>query len=253
MSLEKAKVTVAVPSFRQGRFLDQALSSILAQEVPVEVFVMDGGSDDETLAVLDRWKERLAGWRSHSDGGQAAAVNEGIARGCAPYVCWLNSDDWLLPQGLPLLLAALEREPEAVMAYGNTWDWIERTGRRRRSMVLPFSEWVMARANAISQPGTLMRRDAWEAVGGLDSSLHMAMDYDLWWRLYRYGGAPVRVPDMVAVNRVHSQTKTNTQRRLHYQEAMAVVRRHYGKVPLKWWLAQPYAVWWRGWRGASRG
>ena len=69
---------------------------------------MDGGSDDETLAVLDRWKERLAGWRSHADGGQSEAINEGIARGRAPYVCWLNSDDWLLPQGLSRLLRALE-------------------------------------------------------------------------------------------------------------------------------------------------
>lgn len=251
MSMTQALVTMAVPSFRQGRFLEQALSSIFAQDVPVEVFVMDGGSDDETLTVLERWKDRLAGWRSHADGGQSEAINEGIARGRAPYVCWLNSDDWLLPQGLSRLLAALERAPGAALAYGGTWDWMEATGRRRRSMVLPFSEWAMARVNVISQPGTLMRRSAWEAVGGVDASLHMAMDYDLWWRLYRYAGSPVRIADMVAVNRVHGQTKTNTHRQLHYQEAMAVVRRHHGKIPLKWWLAHPYAVWWRGWRGSA--
>ncbi len=248
MTMAQAVVTVAVPSFRQGRFLDQALSSIFAQDVPVEVFVMDGGSDDETLAVLDRWKGRLAGWRSHPDGGQSEAINDGIARGSAPYVCWLNSDDWLLPQGFSRLLSALERMPNAAMAYGRTWDWIQATGQRRHSLVLPFREWMMARVNIISQPGTLMRRSAWEAVGGVDSNFHMAMDYDLWWRLCRHAGPPVYVPDVVAVNRVHAQTKTNTQRRLHYQEAMAVLRRHHGKVPLKWWLAQPYAVWWRGLR-----
>ena len=43
----------------------------------------------------------------------------------------------------------------------------------------------------------------------------------------------------------HAATKTSTQRRLHYREAMGVVRKHYGRVPLKWWLAQPYAVWYR--------
>lgn len=251
MSMTQALVTVAVPSFRQGRFLDQALSSIFAQDVPAEVFVMDGGSNDETLAVLERWKDRLAGWRSHADGGQSEAINEGIAKGRAPYVCWLNSDDWLLPLGLSRLVAALEQAPGAALAYGRTWDCMEATGRRRHSLVLPFSEWAMARVNVISQPGTLMRRSAWEAVGGVDASLHMAMDYDLWWRLYRLAGPPVRVPEVVAVNRVHGQTKTNTQRRRHYQEAMAVVRKYHGKVPLKWWLAQPYAVWWRSWRGAA--
>lgn len=253
MTTVQALVTVAVPSFRQGRFLDQALSSIFAQDVPVEVFVMDGGSADETLAVLSRWTGRLAGWRSHADGGQSEAINEGIARGRAPYVCWLNSDDWLLPHGLLRLLAALEGAPDAAFAYGRTWDWVEAAGRQRRSLVLPFSEWLMARVNVISQPGTLMRRSAWEAVGGVDARLHMAMDYDLWWRLYRHAGSPVRVPEMVAVNRVYGQTKTNMQRRRHYQEAMAVVRQHHGSVPLKWWLAQPYAVWWRSWRGAGLG
>jgi hypothetical protein len=47
------------------------------------------------------------------------------------------------------------------------------------------------------------------------------------------------------VNRVHAGTKTSTRRRDHYVEAMEVVRRHYGRVPLKWYLAWPYAVWWR--------
>jgi len=249
--MTKALVTIAVPSFRQGRFLDKALSSIFEQDVPVEVFVMDGGSDDETPAILERWKDRLAGWRSHADGGQSEAINEGIARGRAPYVCWLNSDDWFLPQGLSRLLAALEQAPGASLAYGRTWDWIEANDLRRRSLVLPFSEWIMAQLNVISQPGTLMRRSAWEAVGGVDASLHMAMDYDLWWRIYRYGGPPVRVQEMVAVNRVHGHTKTNMQRHRHYKEAMAVVQRHYGRIPLKWWLAQPYAVWWRSWRSAD--
>ena len=53
------------------------------------------------------------------------------------------------------------------------------------------------------------------------------------------------VDEYVAVNRVHADTKTNTQRARHYREAISVVRRHHGSVPLKWWLAQPYAVWFK--------
>jgi hypothetical protein len=73
----------------------------------------------------------------------------------------------------------------------------------------------------------------------------MTMDYDLWWRLYKAGGAPHFVDDFVAVNRVHQATKTRNNRQLHYKEAMSLVRRHHGSVPLKWWLAQPYAVWFK--------
>lgn len=240
-------VTVAVPSFNQGRFLGEALDSIFAQQVPVEVFVLDAGSTDGSVDVIRRFEDRLAGWRSNADSGQAAAVNEGVARGTAPYVCWLNSDDAWLPGGLAKLVAALDADAEAPMAYGRVWNLDEASGERRRNVeVRPFSEWLMARFNLVSQPATLIRRQAWNAVGGLDAQLQMAMDYDLWWRLYRHAGAAPRfVDDVLAVNRIHAATKTNTRRREHYSEAIAIVRRHYGRVPLKWWLAWPYAVWWR--------
>jgi len=92
--MSKSLVTIAVPSFNQGQFLNDTLASIFQQDIPVEVFVMDGGSTDNSLEVIRKWEHRLAGWRSHADGGQAAAINQGIALGHAPYVCWLNSDDW---------------------------------------------------------------------------------------------------------------------------------------------------------------
>ena len=242
----KPMVTVAVPSFNQGRYLEAALASLFSQDVPLEVFVADAGSTDDSLAVIRRWEGRLLGWRSHPDAGQAAAINEGVGRGTAPYVSWLNSDDWLLPGGLRLLLDGLERHAQAPMAYGRVWNHMERSGQRRRNFeVHPFSERLMAQFNIIAQPATLIRRTAWSAVGGVDESLHMAMDYDLWWRLFKQLGAPCFVDAHVAVNRRHAQTKTSMQRSMHYREAMAVVRRHHGRVPLKWWLAQPLMVWYR--------
>ena len=240
------RVTVAVPSLNQGRFLEQALVSIFSQGVDVEVFVMDAGSDDGTLAVIGRWQDRLAGWRSYPDEGQAAAINEGIARGTAPYVCWLNSDDWWLPGALAGLVEALEASPAAPFAYGRVWNYDDATGRTRRNLeVRAFREGLFAQFCTVSQPATLIRRSAWEAVGGLDTSLHFALDYDLWWRLYRKSGAPAFVDEHLAMNRRYKETKTTSKRREHYDEAMAVVRRHYGRVPLKWYLAQPFAVWLR--------
>ena len=240
-------VTVAVPSFNQGRFLGEALESIFAQPVPVEVFVLDAGSTDGSVDVIRRFADRLAGWRSHADEGQAAAINEGVARGTAPYVCGLNSDDAWLPGGVAKLVAALDADARSPMAYGRVWNLDEASGERRANVeVRPFSEWLMARFNLISQPATLIRRTAWDAVGGVDGKLQLAMDYDLWWRLYRHAGVvPHFVDDHIALNRIHAETKTNTRRREHYREAIDVVRRHYGRVPLKWWLAWPYAVWWR--------
>lgn len=242
---EAPRVTLAVPSLNQGRFLAEALESIFAQDVPVEVYVADAGSTDNTREVIAKYEDRLLGWRSGPDGGQSAAINEGVAKGTAPYVGWLNSDDWLLPGALAHLLVALENEPEAPMAYGRVWNVTDPGGRRSPVFVREFSENLMAQLCIVSQPGTLVRRSAWEAIGGVDESLHLAMDYDLWWRLYRRFGYPAFIDGFVAVNREHGGTKTATQRRAHYREAMSVVKRHYGRVPLKWWLAQPYAVWYR--------
>jgi hypothetical protein len=239
------RVTVAVPSYNHGRYLDKALESIFEQDIPIEVFVTDAGSSDESVEVIRRWEGKLAGWRSHPDNGQAAAINEGVAKGSAPYVCWINSDDWLLPGALQRLVKALERHPEAPMAYGRAWNFVERTGRMKPVLVRPFTERWMAQLCIISQPATLIRRSAWEGVGGVDEKLHMAMDYDLWWRIYRTFGTPAFVDEFMAVNREHAETKTSSKRREHYREAIDVVRRHYGRVPLKWWLAQPYAVWYR--------
>ena len=240
------KVTVAIPSFNQGEFLEQALKSVFDQLVDVEVLVADAGSADGTLDVIRKWEGRLAGWRSHPDQGQAAAINESIAKGSAPYVCWLNSDDWLLPGALARLLEPLERDPKLAMSYARAWHFQDGTHRTRPVYTRPFSEAWMAQLNIIAQPATLVRRSAWEAVGGVDESLAMAMDYDLWWKLYKRFGAPAYVAEYLAVNREHSGTKTARNRRLHYREAMAVVRKYHGRVPLKWYVAQPYAVWWRG-------
>lgn len=238
-------VTVVIPSFNQGQFLGKAIESVLEQDIPVEVFVVDGGSTDGSVDLIRQWEGRLSGWRSHPDAGQAAAINEGIAQGSAPYVAWVNSDDWLLPGGLRHLVAALASNPDAPAVYGRAWNIAHPSGRKYAVWVEPFSEPRLAVRCIVSQPATLIRRSAWESVGGVDESLQMAMDYDLWWRLYKRFGMLQFVEDFVAVNREHDATKTSKFRRLHYREAMAVVARHHGKVPWKWWVAQPYAVWFK--------
>ena len=240
--MTRSMVTIAIPSLNQGQFLNTALESIFSQDLPVEVVVLDGGSIDGSVEVIRKWEKKLLFWRSAPDGGQSAAINEGIQRGASPFVCWLNADNSLLPGGLKALLEALRQSPECPAAYGKCWTINEKGERILPFLTVPFSPWLLSNYCFIAQPATLVRRSAWEAVGGLDESLHMALDYDLWWRLYRYGGAFRYTHRFVALTRMHHETKTTRRRAEHYLEAMQVVRRHTGKVPLKWYAWWPLMV-----------
>ena len=245
MNSTSKRITVVIPSLNQGRYLDEALASIDRQNLPVEIVLVDGGSTDETQDVIRKWQAKLAWWRSEKDAGQAAAINEGMGRGSAPYVCWLNADDTYLQGGLRRMLDYLETHPDVAAVYGRTWNTDRHGGSRRAYWTAEFSAWRLAQYCFISQPATLIRREAWDAVAGLDESRSMAMDYDLWWKLYRKFGKLGYLNEFVATNRTHGATKTNTQRRRHYAEAMAIVKKHTGSVPLKWYLAWPFSVWLR--------
>lgn len=232
-------VTIAVPSFNQGKFLDKALSSIFEQELPVEVYVMDGGSTDESVEIIRSWEHKLAGWRSSPDEGQAAAINEGIAQGSAPYVCWLNSDDFFYPQGLRKIIDAMDSAPGCNFAYGRCWSVNESGKKISPYLTKSFSPRLFANFCFVAQPSTIMSRAAWESLEGLNQDMHMAFDYDLWWRLYLQYGTPAYCPQFISATRIHKDTKTATQVELHYKESMELVHRHWGRVPLKWHAVLP--------------
>lgn len=236
----KPVITVVVPSFNQGAFLRDCLDSIFQQEIALEVYVMDGGSTDNSLNIIKQYESKLAGWRSYKDDGQSAAINEGIALGTAPFVCWLNSDDFFYPQALHRLLNKLQEDENSPAAYGKCELTNSEGVKLSRYLTLPFNRYFLANYCFICQPGTLIRRTAWERVGGLNEELHMAMDYELWWKLANnFGKLSYFKEQAVAATRAHGETKTLNNIELHYKESIDVVRAYYGKVPLKWKWALP--------------
>lgn len=235
-------VTVVIPSYNQGEYLEAALQSVFNQHVHTETIVIDGGSTDNSLDVIKKNESRIFWWRSRKDAGQAAAINEGVKKGTAPYVCWLNSDDFFLPDGLVKLFNTLESSLFAPAAYGKCLI-VDKNGIKKKAYwTARFTEKHLANRCFIAQPATLIRRSAWEQIGGLNENLHMSMDYDLWWRLYKHCGKLYHTKEAVAASRWHSASKTYLFRRAHYRESMMVVRNHYGTVPLKWYAAWPIRV-----------
>lgn len=236
-------IAIAVPSLNQKRFLGAALDSLGGTDVTVLRAVLDGGSIDGSRELIAARAPELAFWRSAPDGGQAEAVNEGIRRLCLAHpdvieaVAWLNADDFFLENGIDRLWQALLDHPDWLAVSGRAALASEAGALVGEIPTEPFSPARFARACTICQPATLVRRWAWERVDGLDASLDMCFDYDLWWRLSRLGKIGY-LDAVVAASRDHGETKTRRHRVQYFREATAIVKRETGAVPWHWYVSE---------------
>jgi glycosyltransferase involved in cell wall biosynthesis len=220
-----------------GRFLREAVDSVLHQDYPrVEYIVMDGGSSDETLAILESYGPRLR-FESHRDSGPAEAVNRGFALARGSILAYLAADDSYLPGAISAAVRFLEEHPEHAGVYGNAW-WVDEVGQIvSRYPTETFCAAELARRCFICQPACFLRREAVEAVGGLDPDLAFSYDYELWMRMARTFTLG-HIPQVLARSRMHRNNRTLGQRAQAFEETMRVLRRHYGYVPFSWVYAQ---------------
>jgi len=116
---EPPTVAVVTPSYEMAGFLRETVDSVLSQDWPhVDYLVMDGGSRDGTRELLESYGERIR-WISEPDGGQADAVNRGIAQLGGQFVAFLNADDTYEPGALRAAVEGFARHPEAAAVYGD--------------------------------------------------------------------------------------------------------------------------------------
>lgn len=210
-------VSVVIPSYEQARFLGETIESVLSQDYePIEVLVVDGGSEDGTAEVLERYADRLAYHVSEPDEGQSDAINKGFARARGEWIGWLNSDDLLLPGAVSALMAYAAEHPDARWLAGGGW-FVDEEGERLHHYDAPpgplraedLSPWT---GRWFAQPGTLMRRDLYDEAGGqVRRDLAYAMDLELWLRLGSVAPLHTVAAD-VSAYRLHVSSKTMAER-----------------------------------------
>ena len=210
LSLSRPLVSVVVPSFQQGRFLEEALRSVLEQDYePLEVLVVDGGSTDGSVDVIERYADRLAWWVSEPDRGQAHALNRGFGRARGEVLGWLASDDALLPGAVARVVEELERDRDALLVYGEAL-FVDADGKEIFALEpRPFDPAEMLRRseNFVVHPGSLFRRRAWDLAGPLDEDSHYLFDFAFALEVARHGDV-LAIPDRLALYRVHDESKS---------------------------------------------
>jgi hypothetical protein len=189
-------IALVTPSFNQGTWLEATMRSVVDQRYPaLQYVVMDGGSSDESAAVIGRHAAALAHWESARDGGQYDAINRGFAHTDGEIMGWLNSDDLHTAWTLRTVGELFARYPTVEWIsslFPMFWDTEGRltgceplTGFSRRAMLA--GEFLPAAGHYaqgfIQQESTFWRRSLWERAGGaLDTAKPLAADFDLWMR-----------------------------------------------------------------------
>lgn len=234
-------ISVLIPSYQQGRFLERTLRSVLDQDLPeIEVFVCDGGSTDETLDVLRRYESQIR-WISEPDRGQSHAVNKALTATSGEIVAWLNSDDLHGAGALALVSRVFGENPSIMACYGAAEYIDDDDGFLGYYPTRAWDEAGLRDICYLAQPATFFRRELVDRFGGLDESLDYCMDYDLW---FRYGERTgfLYVPVVLAACRMHSSSKTVSRRLSHHVEINDMLRARFPAVPDGWLLAFA-AVW----------
>ena len=223
----RLRVSVITPSFNQAQWLADTIRSVAAQDYPdVEHIVMDGGSDDDSQALLAA-SPSVARWRSEPDGGQSHALNKAFAAATGDVIGWLNSDDAYYGRHvLSTVVAEFERLPEVDVVYGHA-ALVNGSGLVLHALwVPPFNASLLRRTNFLIQPAVFVRRSA---AGDtlVDERFGYSVDREVWLRLLAAGCRFRRIDRVLAIDR--HWTGRKGYRRLDLAEIdRAELERRYG-------------------------
>ncbi len=226
-------VSIVIPTFNQGRYLAQAIDSVLMQDYPeIELIVLDDGSTDETQSVLDRYRGRVRCER-HDNIGQAQTLNKGWAMSSGTILSYLAADDYLLPGSVRRSVEALLAEPAVVLSYCD-YLLVDHGSRVIRRVATPEYSYrdMVVRVICAPGPGVFMRRAAFERAGNWNPALRQIPDFEYWLRLGLEGEFR-RIPEALAAYRVHDQSQSFAPVTIERaEETLIVISNHLGSPRL---------------------
>lgn len=226
---ELPKISVITPSYNQGQFIEETITSVLDQNYPnLEYIIIDGGSKDESVDIIKKYESQLSYWVSEPDKGQTDAINKGLHKATGEIVAWLNSDDVYEPGTLQKIADAYQANPEAEVFLGDVQSFFP--DGRTEVWVNSFEPEDFMNRVSIHQPGVFWKRELHGRYGFLDESFYYLMDYDLWMRLM-FNCRLMKLDSVLTRFRVHDEAKTGQNPIGLYDDYRRVISRFANSIP----------------------
>lgn len=227
------KISLITPSFNQADYLEKTLQSVLQQrgDFELEYIVIDGGSTDGSVSILERYDDRIQ-WQSKPDNGQIDAINQGFRKATGDVVGWVNSDDLLLPGCLGAIASAFSANYETQWLHGGCIVINEHDNEIRkyvtaykRRHALRFTYKRLLICNFVSQMSVFWRRELMDSIGFLNAEYPLAFDYDYWLRFAKQS-EPVYLDQNLSAFRWYPQSKSGANVSEQFQENMQIAYEH---------------------------
>lgn len=228
-------ISIVTPSFNQAHFIGQTIDSVLQQsgDFNLEYIIIDGGSTDGSVAIIQQYAEQdqRIRWISEPDQGQSDAINKGLRLATGEVVAFLNSDDIYYPGTLQKVVETFAN-PDVHWAYGQC-RVINVVGQEiakpitwyKNMLGYYYHYWMLLIVNYISQPAVFWRRQLLTQVGDMNVDEHLVMDYELWCRFGQHNPA-TPIHHYLAGFRLYPTSKSGQGFVQQFQEEYAVAKRY---------------------------
>lgn len=231
------KITIVTPSYNQGQFLEETIRSVLLQNYPnLEYIIMDGGSSDNSVEIIKKYASWLTYWVSEKDNGQADAIYRGFERANGDVLAWINADDFFLADALHEVGWYFSQNRHADVLVGGV-RLVDSEGKKIKTWMAFRQDYnsILCYGQLFLQMGVFWSAALYRRSGGIDSTLHFAMDYELFLKFSKdtdfFGYSNI----VLAACRSHPDTKSGQIfSSVGLPEMKAIQKRHgIEKIPVE--------------------
>ena len=223
----KPLITIVTPSFNQGQFIEETILSVLNQTYKnIQYIIADGGSTDQTMDVVNKYKDKIDIIINEKDDGQTDAINKGFKLAKGELVGWINSDDILYEDCIGRIVELYNNKPDGSIFCFSKLNHIDILGNLIKTVCKIFKDrdYLINKSCYVIQQGSFYPLIIVKKINYLDKSLNYCMDLDLWIRLLEYGRIYSIQGNPGAEFRVWENTKTSSMIIPFIEEVIKLLR-----------------------------